>query len=135
MTLSTTPSWAAPQQRVNVLASDIAAVVCATSAGVHAALVVPHAEESSRMAAAFALSTVALAAAAVILATRPSPAASAAVAGLLLSVAAAYFMSRTTGIPGLNHHQEPVDVLGVLVTSLEVAGAAVVLWPLTRRSN
>ena len=87
------------------------------------------------MAAAFAISTVALAAAAVILATRPSPAASAAVAGLLLSVATAYVLSRTTGISGLNHHQEPVDALGVLVTSLEVAGAAVTSWPLIRRST
>jgi hypothetical protein len=87
------------------------------------------------MASAFAISTVALTAAAVILATRPSPAASAAVAGLLLSVATAYVLAPTTGIPGLNQHQEPVDVLGVLVTSFEGAGAAVALWPVTRRSN
>jgi hypothetical protein len=135
MTLSTTPSWAVPRQRVNAVAADIAAVVCAASAGVHAALVVPHAEESARMATAFAVSTVALTAAAVILATHPSPAASAAQAGLLLSVATAYVLSRTTGIPALDHHQEPVDVFGVLVTSLEVTGAVVVMWPLTRRSN
>ena len=38
MTLSTTPSWAVPRQRVNAVAADIAAVVCAASAGVHAAL-------------------------------------------------------------------------------------------------
>jgi hypothetical protein len=87
------------------------------------------------MAIAFVIAAVALAAAAVNQATTPRPAASAAVAGLLLTVAAAYVLSRSTGIPGLNHHQEPFDALGIAVTSLEVAGAAVLLWQLIRRST
>jgi hypothetical protein len=136
VTLSTTPSSADLERPVNARtrSADAAALVCATSAGVHAALVMPHAEESARMATAFAVATVALAAAAVGLAVRPEPAVSVAAAVLLLGVAAAYLLSRTTGIPGLTPHREPFDALGVLVTSLEVAGAVVVSWPLIRRS-
>ncbi len=136
VTLSTTPSSAVPERPVNAptRAADVAALVCATSAGVHAGLVMPHAEESTRMAVAFAISTALLALAAVALAVRPGPEVSVATAVLLLGVAAAYLLSRTTGIPGLTTHREPFDALGVLVTSLEVAGALVVSSPLIRRS-
>ena len=135
VTLSTTPSSAATERPVNAWAADATALICATSAGVHAGLVMPHAEESVRMAVAFAIATVALAATAVVMAVRPRPDVAAATAVLLLGVAAAYVLSRTTGIPGLTTHPEPVDVLGVLVTSLEVSGAVLASWPLTRRSN
>jgi hypothetical protein len=125
MALSTTSSSTAPSSRVNVDGADVCAVICAASVGVHGALVVPHAGESTRMAAAFALATVALAAAAASLTLFPTRAVSAAVACLLLAVATAYLLSRTTGIPGLTEHPEPFDTLGTLVSLAEVAAAVV----------
>ena len=101
------------------------AVVCAASAGVHAALILPHAHESTRLAVAFALATVALVVAAVALALGPIPAVSGSVATLLLAVAVAYLLSRTTGIPGLTEHQEPFDPVGVVISCLELAAAVV----------
>ena len=101
------------------------AVVCAASAGVHGALIVPHARESTLMALAFAFATLALGVAATALALNPGPAISAAVAALLFGVAVAYFLSRTNGIPGLVAHPEPFDTLGTTVSLLEVAAAIV----------
>ena len=105
--------------------SDVCAVVCAASAGVHAALIVPHAHESTRLAAVFALATAALVLAAVALALGPATAASGAAAALLAAVAGAYVLSRTAGIPGLTQHQEPFDPVGVVISCLEVAAAVV----------
>jgi flavin reductase (DIM6/NTAB) family NADH-FMN oxidoreductase RutF len=100
-------------------------IVCAVSAGVHAALIPPHAHESTRLAVAFSLATVMLVLAAVALTLRPAPAVARATAALLLGMAAAYVLSRTTGIPGLIEHQEPVDLVGVVISCLELVGAVV----------
>jgi hypothetical protein len=59
------------------------------------------------------------------------PLVSAAVACLLIAVALAYLLSRTTGIPGLTEHQEPFDTFGAVVSLLEVAAAVMAV----RRSN
>ncbi len=143
MVLSTTPSSAPAESRVNGRKvarptrweSDLCALVCAASAGVHGALVVPHAAESSRMAAAFALATVALAVGAVEMALAPRPAASAAVAALLLLIAVSYVLSRTSGIPGLTEHPESFDTLGVGTSVLEAAAAVVAVRHLNRRRS
>ena len=127
MTLLPEPASANAQSGVNVVHTDLCAVVCAGSAGVHAALVAPHAHESTRLAVAFALAGVALGLAAVALAVAPRAGVVGAAAALLLSVALAYLLSRTTGIPGLTVHQEPFDALGV-ATSLGEAAAAVTAW-------
>lgn len=125
MTLSTPSSSVAAASRVNVAESDVCAVVCAASAGVHAALIVPHAHESTRLAVAFSLATIALVLVSVALALGPTPAVMGGAAVLLLAVAVAYLLSRTTGIPRLTQHPEPFDPLGVFISSLEVAAAAV----------
>jgi len=125
MAPSTTSSSTAAPPRVNVDGADACALVCAGSAGVHGALVTPHASESTQMAVAFGLATVALAVAALGRALVPNPAVSAAVAVLLLTVATAYLLSRTTGIPGLTEHPEPFDPLGTVLSCLEVAAAVV----------
>ncbi|HEX6150291.1 hypothetical protein [Nocardioides sp.] len=126
-TSTVTPSW------IHVDEPDLCALACAASAGVHGALVLPHAGESTRMGIAFAVATVALAVAAVGLALFPDRVLSAAVAALLFVVATAYLLSRTTGIPGLTEHVEPFDTLGTAVSLLEVAAAVVAVRQPNRR--
>lgn len=137
MTLSTSPSSAAGPARVNDVLADVwtdaYAVVCAGSAGVHAALVVPHARESTATAVAFALTALALASVAVVHVLSPTPAATLAGSGLLLAVATAYLLSRTTGLPVLTHHTEPFDPLGAVVSLLEATAALVAVRQLLRR--
>ena len=110
--------------RITVGATDLCALACAASAGVHGALVAPHASEAD-MACALVLVTTGLAIAAMGLALQPSTVTSAASAALLVAVATAYLLSRTTGIPRLTDHPEPFDALGVAVSTLEVAAAVV----------
>lgn len=114
---------------------DLVALVCAGSAGVHGALVVPHVEESGAMAVAFGLSTVLLAVAAVGMALDPTRPVAYAVAALLAGVAAAYLLARTTGLPGLTDHPEPFDAVGTVVSVLEVAGAVLVVLHLNPRRD
>jgi hypothetical protein len=83
------------------------------------------------MGVAFALATVALAMSALGQALIPSPLGSVAVTALLLTVAIAYLLSRTSGIPGLTEHREPFDTLGVAVSGLELVAAVVAV----RRPN
>jgi hypothetical protein len=125
MALSTSSSSTPATLRVDVEGAHLCAVACAASAGVHGALVVPHAGESTSMAVAFAAATVALALAALGQALGPPPVVSAAVSALLLAVAAGYLMSRTSGIPGLTEHPEPFEPVGVAISLLETAAAVV----------
>lgn len=117
---------------VNDLA-DVCALVCAGSAGVHAALVVPHARESTTLAVAFALTALVLAVIAVRHVVAPSPAVTLVGAGVLLAVATAYLLSRTTGLPVLTHHIEPFDLFGTVVSLVEATTAAAVVRQLLRR--
>ena len=128
---TTTSSSTVASSQVNVGGAELCAVVCAASAGVHGALVVPHAGESTRMATAFTVATVALTIAALGLALMPTPVGLASAATLLLAVASAYLLSRTRGIPGLTDQPEPFDPLGVAVSVLEMAAAVVAV----RQSN
>lgn len=128
-------SSTAEQQQVNDLWADFCAVACAASAGVHAALVVPHLHESVALAAAFAFAAAALAVAAIGQAILASASADAAVAVLLLGVAVAYGLSRTTGLPVLAVPPEPFDALGVATSCVELAAAGVALRLLVRRSS
>jgi hypothetical protein len=113
----------------------LVALVAAGSAGVHAALVPEHLHESTALGGAFAVSTVALALVAVLTRSprhdRWAPAAAAAV---LLATAAAYLLSRTTGLPGLITDPEEVDLLGVVTSSAEVVAAAAAVF-LSRRDS
>jgi peptidoglycan/LPS O-acetylase OafA/YrhL len=109
----------------------VVTVVCAASAGVHAALVQPHLEEAGPLlGVAFAAASLALAVVAVAV-RQPShdawaPVVAAVVLGL---VAISYLLSRTTGLPLLITNSEELDPLGVFTTGAEVIGAlaAVVL--------
>ena len=139
VTLSTTSSSAMPVRPAALAANSRAVVfgssVCAASAGVHAALVLPHSHESASLAVAFAVSAVALAVAAVALALDAGPTVTTMVALLLVGVAAAYALSRTTGIPGLTVHPEPLDAFGTVVSCVELMAAWVLVWLPTRRSR
>ena len=109
----------------------VVTVVCAASAGVHAALVQPHVEEvGPLLGAAFAAASLALAVAALAV-RQPShdawaPVAAAIVLGL---IGISYLLSRTTGLPLLITDREELDPLGVFTTGAELIGAlaAVVL--------
>jgi hypothetical protein len=104
------------------------ALVCAASAGVHAALVPEHFEERPALGGAFLLSVVLLAAAAVRLVTGPG--AVPWVGALLWVIAAGYVVSRTAGLPVLLPEPEPADLVGVLTTLAEViAGLATLSLP------
>jgi hypothetical protein len=134
MALSTTSSPTPASERGTVDGAAFVAVVCAASAGVHGALVVPHASESPLLALAFVSATLALGGVAIGLALTPGPTISGAAAALLFAVAGAYFLSRTSGIPGLAAQPEPFDTLGTVVSLLEVAAAVVaVRQPNSRR--
>jgi hypothetical protein len=135
VTLSTAPSSAAPGARVNAGSTDFCAVVCAGSAGIHAALVPSHYHESPALAALFAVAAMALALAAVSQALFAGPLSAVAVAGLLLAVAGAYVLSRTAGLPGLLSHPEPFDGLGAMTSCWEVAAAWAVLRPYLGRTH
>ncbi len=139
MTLPTatraTPSSPPAVRRLGAPAADLTALVCALSAGVHGALVGPHLEESGAMAVAFVVATAALGIAAVGEALAPTPGVSVAAAVLLAGTAAMYLLARTTGIPVLTDDPEPFDSLGIAVSVLEVAGAALAVLHLNPRRN
>src|SRR5262249_2320583 len=125
MALSTTSSSASAPRRATVDGSDFCAVVCALSVGVHGALVILYISESMAMAAAFLIATLVLGVAVLAQAMGPIFGVSVVVAVLLLTVALAYLLSRTIGIPGLTEDPELFDTFGIAVSLLE-AGAAVV---------
>src|SRR3954451_6382259 len=113
----------------------LVALVAAGSAGVHAALVPEHLHESTVLGVAFAGSAVALALVAVAIRTPGHDTwAPAATAAVLLATAAAYLLSRTTGLPGLITDPEEVDLLGVVTSFAEVVAAAAALH-LSRRDH
>ena len=103
----------------------VVTVVCAASAGIHAALVQPHVEEAGPLVGdAFAAASLALVVAALTV-RQPrhdawAPIAAAAVLGL---IAVGYVLSRTTGIPLLITDREELDPLGVFTTGAELIGA------------
>ncbi|HEX5532192.1 MAG TPA: hypothetical protein VFX33_00455 [Actinomycetales bacterium] len=111
----------------------VPAVACAVSAGVHAALVVPHLHESALLATAFAGSVLALLAAALLLAGTPADARIRAGAGvLLLGMCGAYVASRTTGLPVLAPEPEALDPVGVATQAVQLTGAAFAFLPTHR---
>lgn len=111
--------------RVNGSVRGAVALVCAASAGVHAALVPAHLREGTPIGGAFVVSVLLLAAAA--LWVRTTPGAAYWVAAVLLAVAGCYLLSRTTGLPPLIPEPEPIDAVGTLTSLAEVAAAVAVL--------
>jgi hypothetical protein len=104
----------------------VVTVVCAASAGVHAALVRPHMEEAGiLLGAAFAVASFALAGAALaVRQPRHDAWAPATAAAVLCLIAVSYLLSRTSGLPVLIASPEGLDPLGGITTAAEVVGAA-----------
>lgn len=56
-------------------------------------------------------------------------------AALLLTVATAYTLSRSIGLPGLTHTRSRFDTLGTFASLMELAAAVVVRRTLRRRDS
>ena len=129
--LSAPPIVAERSGRLTTILRYAVTVVCAASAGIHAALVQLHVEEAGLLlGAAFAAASVALAVAALAVRQPRHDAWAPVTAGVVLCViAVSYLLSRTTGLPLLITDREELDPLGVLTTGAELLGAlaAVVL--------
>ena len=96
---------------------------CAISAGAHAGLVPEHLREAPQLGVAFVVSVGLLGAAAVALAIRPECLRAAQGAAVLLAgLIALYAASRSTGIPLLEPHAEPLDAVGVTTKLVEAVG-------------
>lgn len=125
---------AAVNASVQTGARAFVALVCAASAGIHAALVPEHYQEGGlRLGGAFALSALLLIVSAVVVSRGARTALPVVV---LLGTAVAYLLSRTTGIPLLIDEPEEPDALGLVTTVAEVVAAAVaVLAPPNREED
>ena len=126
--------------RVNVGLRHAVVLVCAASAGVHAALVPEHLREGGpRLGGAFVLSAVLAALVAVVLRkplqARAARAAFLAAALVLLGTAAAYVLSRTSGLPFLIHDPEELDPIGAVTSAAEVLGGLASLFLITRKET
>jgi hypothetical protein len=115
--------------REGAFGSTVVVLACAASAGAHAGLVPAHLQEEPRLGVAFLVAVVSLLSAIVAVSLRPTDRRVLAGVGVLLcGLALAYLATRTTGIPVLDPEREAVDVVGVLTTSIEIAGVAFALW-------
>jgi hypothetical protein len=101
---------------------DLLVVACAISAGIHAALVRGHLEESAAGGAAFAGSALLLAGLAAALTRSPSTATLAVTAAALAGLLAAYVLALTSGIPLVHPHPEPLTGLGLFTKAVEACG-------------
>ncbi|HJS94796.1 MAG TPA: hypothetical protein VJ741_11060 [Solirubrobacteraceae bacterium] len=111
------------------LGSTVVVLACAASAGAHAGLVPAHLSEEPRLGVAFLVAVVLLLSALVAVSLRPTDRRVLAGAALLLfGLALAYLATRTIGLPVLDPEREAVDTVGVLTTSIEIAGVAFALW-------
>ena len=101
----------------------IVVAASAISAGAHAGLVPEHLREAPAVGVAFVVATAFLLAVAVALAIRPDSRGAACAAALLFAgLIAGYAASRTTGLPLLEPHVEPIDAVGVATKLVEAIG-------------
>lgn len=107
----------------SAVAARVVVAACAVSAGAHAGRVPEHLREAPQVGVAFVLAVAMLLAAAVAMAIRPDSLRAARSAALLLAgLVACYAASRTTGMPLLEPHVEPLDAVGVTTKLVEAVG-------------
>jgi hypothetical protein len=114
------------------LEGDVVILACAVSAGIHAALIPGHFDESVGAGLGFVGATVALAGLVGWMTWRPlSPAPLAAAVVTLTGLLASYALAITTGLPVLHPDPEPVDGLALATKAIEAGGllvSASLLW-------
>jgi hypothetical protein len=114
------------------LERDVLILVCAISAGIHAALTPAHFGEGAGAGFGFLAATIALAGLAVWVTARPaSQQAPAVAATLVLGLLAGYALAVTSGLPILHPEPEPVDGLALATKAIEAIGllaASSLLW-------
>jgi len=101
---------------------DIVILVCAISAGVHAALTPDHFGEGLGAGLGFLVATVLLASLAVALTRSAGPPALALTVATMTGLIAAYALAITTGLPLLHPEVEPVEGLALATKAIEAAG-------------
>ena len=104
---------------------DLLILVCAASAGIHAALVPEHVREGVGAGAGFAVAAVALAALAVALTRRSSPVIVSVAAVTLAGLIVAYVLAATIGVPVLHPEPEPIDAIALVTKAIEATGLLV----------
>jgi hypothetical protein len=110
-------------------------VICAVSAGVHAALAPEHLRESAVTGGGFIFATVVLLTLIVVLTARPeSHAVLVATVLTFVGLLVSYALVAAHGIPVLHPEQEPVDGLALGTKAAELIGLVVALG-LMRRSS
>jgi hypothetical protein len=97
-------------------------IVCAISAGIHAALTPEHLGEGVGAGGGFLVATVMLAGLALALTRRTSLATALAAAVTLAGLLASYALAVTTGVPVLHPDVEAVDALAIATKAIEAAG-------------
>lgn len=118
-----------------LLRRDVLIVICAVSAGVHAALAPEHLRESVVMGGGFIAATVVLLGLIVVLTARPdSDAALVATVLTFAGLLAGYALVAAHGIPVLHPEQEPVDGVALVTKAAELIGLVVALGLMRRGS-
>lgn len=113
--------------------TDVIVLVCAVSAGIHAALAPEHFREATAAGLGFAGSTAALVLIAVALTCRPDSRAALAVAAIVLGgLIVAYALAVTTGVPVFMPEPEPLDGLALVTKAVEAVGLLVAANALRR---
>ena len=104
---------------------DLLIVACAVSAGIHAALIPEHLEESTAAGGGFIAATIMLGALAIALTRRPESVSVVLVAALTLAgLIASYVLATTSGMPVLMPAPEPVEGLALATKAVELLGIA-----------
>jgi hypothetical protein len=103
------------------LERDAVIVACAISAGIHAALVPEHLEESAAAGGGFAVSAVLLGTLAVAVTRSARPILMAGAVALFAGLIVSYALAITTGVPILHPDPEPVEGLAAFTKTVELA--------------
>ena len=116
------------------LRTDLVILACASSAGIHGALVRDHFEEGIGAGLGFVAATVVLAVLAVVLTRRPTQLALLATAAVFAGLIASYALVITTGFPVLHAEPETVDGLALFTKAVEAIGLVLAASLLRRPS-
>ena len=112
------------------LRTDALIVICAISAGIHAALAPDHFRETTGAGVGFVAATVLLAVLAVVLTLQPSQAAFAAAAAVFAGLIGSYGLAVTTRIPVIHPDVDPLEGLALATKAIEAVGLALAAWAL-----